>query len=422
MYARLFRNRNFMALWIGQMISFIGDYFVMLAVPIAVNRLTGSAMMVGLSFMSTALPGLLLGPLAGVFIDRWDRRKVMIISDVVRGLLVLIMLAVQTREQIWILYLTTFLIACTSQFFFPARSAVLPLIVQNADDLLAANGLMQIGQTVGMLIGPALAGFAIGLWSESVAFIANSIGYFSSAIAVLFMVLPHTLRAERPGDQGAAQNTVRAVIAELRAGLSYLFTNRTTAGVMMMLAVCQLGVGAFIVVWVPFVQRYFNLGAEGVGLIDSVFGGGMVLGGLLLGTMSRLARKTVLAPIATIAMGLLAMPMGYAPTYFIILVLNFLFGIALVPMQSILTTLMQLAVPDEKRGRVSSSLNAVVNTSGLISMGFASFFGEVIGLRNLLVLVGIIIMLSGALGFVLLKEPDAPGENKIPEVDSPYAT
>jgi MFS family permease len=82
-YTRLFRSRNFMALWIGQMISFIGDYFYFLAIPIVVSRLTGSALMVGLSAIAGALPALLLGPVAGVFVDRWDRRRTMLVSDIV---------------------------------------------------------------------------------------------------------------------------------------------------------------------------------------------------------------------------------------------------------------------------------------------------------------------------------------------------
>jgi len=205
--------------------------------------------------------------------------------------------------------------------------------------------------------------------------------------------------------KGAA-GAVQAVLSELRAGLAYLFTNRTTLGVMVMMTVSQLGIGAFIVVWVPFLQRFYGLGAEGVGMIDSAFGGGMVLGGLLLGVLMKRMRKTTLAPVAMLVMGILAAPIGYSPNFFILLLLNFLFGIALVPLQSALTTLMQLAVPDEMRGRVSSGLNAMVNTGGLISMALASFFGEMIGLRMLLVLVGVLITIAGVLGFGLLKEPE----------------
>jgi MFS family permease len=417
MYKRLFRNRNFMALWIGQIISFIGDYFVMLAIPIVVNRLTGSAMMVGLSYMAGAVPSLLLGPAAGVFIDRWDRRKVMIVSDVVRALLVLLMLTVRSAEQVWVFYLTGFLVACTSQFFFPARNAVLPLIVPNADDLLAANSLMQIVQTVGFLLGPALAGFAIGFWGEAVAFIANSLGYTASALALLLVSVPRTTSGRLP-----ARGAIRIVATELREGLRFLFGNRSTLGVMTMMAVAQLGIGAFIVVWVPFLQRFFNQGAQGVGLVDSAFGAGMVLGGLLLGALARRVRRAPLAATGMVLMGLLSVPLGYVPTFFLIIVLNFLFGVALVPVQSALTTILQLAVPDLMRGRVSSGLNAVVTAGGLVAMALVSFSGDALGLRNIFVLAGLLISVSGILGFWLLKENEpaqqhsGPVENIAPPV------
>lgn len=401
MYTSLFRNRNFLALWLGQLISFVGDYFVLLAVPIVINRLTGSAMMVGLSYISGAVPALLFGPVAGVFIDRWDRRKVMIASDVMRGLLVLLMLTVHSKEQVWIFYLVSFLIACTSQFFMPARNAVLPVLVTNADDLLAANGLMQIIQTAGFLLGPALAGFAIGLWGEAAAFIANSVGYAASALAVLTISVPHTTSKRQP-----ASSRMQAVLLDLWEGVTFLFTNRSTLGVMVMLTVAQLGIGAFIVIWVPFLQRFYNQGAQGVGLVDSAFGAGMLLGGVLLGALARRARKTLLASVGMTVMGIIAAPIGYAPTFFLVIVLNFLFGVALVPLQSALTTIMQLAVPDLKRGRVSSSLNAVVTAGGLISMAFASFFGDLIGLRELVLVIAGLIVLSGLLGFRLLQEPE----------------
>jgi DHA3 family macrolide efflux protein-like MFS transporter len=401
LYTHLFRNRNFLALWIGQLISFLGDYFVLLAVPIALNRLTGSAMMIGFSFMAGAVPALLLGPVAGVFIDRWDRRKVMIASDMIRGLLVLLMLTVHNPSQVWVYYLVNFFIGCTSQFFFPARNAVLPLLVTNADDLLAANGLMQIIQTVGFLLGPALAGFAIGTWGEAVAFIVNSLGYFASALAVVTISVPHTTSRVLP-----ASGRIQVVLTDLKEGIGYLLTNSSTLGVMVMLTVAQLGMGAFNVIWVPFLQRFFNQGAQGIGLVDSAFGAGMLLGGVLLGALIRRVRKTILASVGMTIMGIIAAPIGYVPTFFLVIVLNFLFGIALVPLQSALTTIMQLAVPDLKRGRVSSSLNAVVTAGGLISMAFASFFGDLIGLREVLLVIGVLIILSGLLGFRLLSEPE----------------
>src|SRR5512136_2558674 len=108
-YKQILRNRSFLALWLGQMISFVGDYFYWLAVPIMVELLTGSALMVGLSVITTALPMQYLGPVAGVFVDRWDRKRMMIAADMLRALLVPPCLLVRTPDQVWIYYVVGFL-------------------------------------------------------------------------------------------------------------------------------------------------------------------------------------------------------------------------------------------------------------------------------------------------------------------------
>ena len=404
MYRRLLRNRNFMALWIGQLISFIGDYFVWLAIPIVVNRMTGSAAMVGLSVMATALPALLLGPVAGVFVDRLDRRRVMIVSDVVRGLLVLVLLTIQDASQVWIFYVIGFLNSCTSQFFIPARGAVLPLIVTDKEDWMPANGLMQIIMTVGLLAGPALAGFTIGLWGERVAFAANSIGYFCSAAAVLTMRVPHTTPGFTPGGQ-----PIRRVLAEMREGIVFLFCSRSMVGVLICMSVANLGIGAINVIWVPYLERTFGIGAAGLGIVDLAQGVGMVLGGLLLGLAVARISKPAMASGGICIIGVLFALMGYSPFFILIILESFLVGLALVPVQSALATIQQLAVPDLKRGRVGSSMSAVTTASGLLSMAFASLFGERIGLRNVYLVIGVFIFLAGLLGFRLLKDPEEEG-------------
>ena len=385
------------------MISFTGDYFNYLAIPIMVNRLTGSAMMVGLSVMASALPALVLGPIAGVFVDRWDRRRVMLLSDVLRALLVLCLLTVRTADQVWIFYVIGFLVSCTSQFFFPARGAVLPLIVTDPDDWLAANGLMQIIQTVGLLLGPALAGFAIGLWGEQVAFIANSAGYLASAAAVFIMRVPRTTPGTASGEY-----KVWDIVQDLREGLVFLFTHRSTIGVLICLTVAMLGAGAINVIWVPYLQRTFGIGAEGLGIVDAAQGAGMLVGGLLLGFIATRIRKSVLSGAGLLLIGLMFGLMGVTPLFSIIVVESLLVGLALVPVQSALATIMQVSVPDLKRGRVGSSMGAIQTSGSLLSMAFASFFGEQIGLKNVYIVIGAFIFFSGILAFWLLQESPTP--------------
>jgi MFS family permease len=401
-YGRLFRNRNFVALWLGQTVSFLGDYFNWLAVPILVERLTGSALMVGLSVMSSTLPMLLLGPVAGAFVDRWDRKWTMVISDLLRALLVLLCLLVQTADQVWIYYVAGFLMSCVSRFFFPAQNAVLPLVVPDRDDLLAANGLMQMVQTVGMLAGGALAGFLIGLWGEQVAFVIDSATYVVSAVAITTMAMPRTTKGQQ-----AAGGQLAAVVREIRDGVVYLFGNRTMVGVLICLSVVQLGVGALQVVWVPFLERTFGVGAEGLGIVDSIQGAGMIVGGVALGFLTARMSKTAIIGWGLALIGLTLCGMGLAPAFGYVVVCSFALGVLLVPMQSALMTIMQLAVPDLKRGRVGSAQNALTMAAGMISMGAAAAFGELVGLRTVYLVCGLIISSAGLLGTRVLQEPEA---------------
>jgi DHA3 family macrolide efflux protein-like MFS transporter len=436
-YRRLFRNRSFVALWLGQTISFIGDYFYWLAIPIMVEQLTGSALQVGLSVMASALPMLFLGPVAGVFVDRWDRKRTMIVADLLRALLVLPCLLVQTPDQVWIYYVVAFLMSCVSRFFFPAQNAVLPLIVHKGDDLLAANGLMQIIQTAGFLLGPALAGFSIGLWGAEVAFLVDAASFLVSAALILVMAVPHTTAGRQAAAAGG--RIVAGVWSELREGVAYLFGSRTLKGILLCMAMVQLGIGAVNVLWVPFLQRTYGMGAEGLGAVDMAQGIGMVLGGLVLGFVSARLTKRAIVGWGIVLIGAMIGLMGVAPAFSVanllsggaaqaphagmaagqrllhlplmLLVYSLLLGVALVPAQSALMTLMQLAVPDLKRGRVGSALNALTMAAGMISMAAAAALGEVMRLATIYVISGLILVASGVVGMLTLEEPNAQPSN-----------
>jgi MFS family permease len=420
-----------------------------------VEKLTGSALQVGLSVIASALPMLLLGPVAGVFVDRWDRKPTMIIADVLRGLLVLACLVVRTPEQVWIYYTVAFLMSCVSRFFFPAQNAVLPLIVPAQDDLLAANGLMQIVQTAGLLIGPALAGFSIGLWGAGVAFVADSATFFVSAAAILTMRWQTTV-AQPAADRRTTETRCRclsrpagryaeiaAVWTEMREGVAYLFGNRTMAGILLCMAVVQFGLGAINVIWVPFMQRTFGLGPEGLGAVDTAQGIGMALGGVMLGFVVSRFRQKNLAGWGIVFIGGMIALMGLSPAFslaslspalqsnvpvaemavgqrllympLMLLVYSIALGVALVPAQSALMTMMQLAVPDLKRGRVGSALNALTMAAGLISMAAAAAAGDLVGLRAIYVGSGLIVSGAGLVGLLALREPDAKRAAGSPE-------
>jgi MFS family permease len=331
-----------------------------------------------------------------------------------------------------------------SRFFFPAQNATLPLIIPDKDDLLAANGLMQIVQTLGLLIGPAIAGFSIALWGEQAAFLVDSSTFLISAAAIMTMTVPRTTVGRQAAVAGGGE--LAAVWAELRAGVSYLFGNRTMVGVLLCLSVVQLGIGAINVIWVPFMQRTFGMGPEGLGAVDMAQGLGMALGAVTLGFVAARFTKRKLAGWSIIFIGGMIALIGLSPPFslanlwpgvginadlaqmsvgqrllhmpLLLLLYSLLLGIALVPAQSALMTMMQLAVPDLKRGRVGSALNALTTAAGLLSMATAAVLGEIVQLRMIYAIAGLITSAAGVVALFVLVEPDAqPGEAKMPRTN-----
>jgi MFS family permease len=297
---------------------------------------------------------------------------------------------------------------------------------------------MQIVETAGLLIGPALAGFTIGIWGSNAAFVVDSASFLVSAAAIVAMSVPHT--TGRRQEARAATMSLGVVWSELREGVAFLFGSRTMVGVLLCLSVVQLGLGAVNVVWVPYMQRTFGLGPEGLGAVDTAQGIGMAVGGLLLGLVVARMSKRSMAGWGIIVLGVLIALIGAAPAWSVaslrgqvaavpvaemsvahrlaymplmLLVYSVLLGVFLVPAQSALVTMMQLAVPDLKRGRVGGAMNALTTAATLLSMAVAASLGEVVKLGLIYVAAGVIVMAAGIVGLAVLVEPrtapEAPG-------------
>src|SRR6478736_7887025 len=165
-YVRLALNGSFSALWAGQLISLFGDRFNQLALVAVVATATGSAFATGLVFFAATLPNLLLSPIAGTFVDRWDHEEVMVVSDILRAAIVLV-LPVAAVTNIVLVYPLIFLVTTISVFFRPARVAILPQIVPERD-LLSANSALWVGETIADVVGYPLAGIFVALLGTAV--------------------------------------------------------------------------------------------------------------------------------------------------------------------------------------------------------------------------------------------------------------
>jgi DHA3 family macrolide efflux protein-like MFS transporter len=399
-FGEVLRNRNFLALWLGQVISQIGDSFTFLALLIMVNQLTGSTVSMGMMMISLTLPQLVFSFLAGVIVDRLDRRKIMIISDLLRGLLVLAFLTVRSAEQVYILYIVGFLVSTVSVFFWPARTAMIPRIVEGEAKLLSANALSQTIRVVAILIGPALAGFLIAWVGTSLAFIVDSLTYLVSAIAIMTITTcGDTLDQERIG--------ARMLWQRFAEGFFYMLRHGTVLGIIVTLMVGLLGIGAIEVLFVPFLQGEFGVGPEGLGFTQTAQGIGMLFGSVLIGNLAARFRLTRIIAWAIALLGVSIAVCGLVNQFIFILIALFAVGFSLAPLNAALNTLMQITVPDEKLGRVGSVVDTSITLSYLISMSSAAFLADAFGMRTVFVAAGIITALSILPALMMMKEPES---------------
>jgi len=393
----LLRNRNFILLWVAQLISAAGDTFTFLALAIRIDDLftdpgesVGALAAVLIAF---ALPKLVIGILAGTLVDRMDRRKIMIISDFSRALLLPCFLILRTPADLpWALVIG-FLVASASAFFNPARTALLPALVTD-DELLTANGWIQAGQNVAMLAGSVLAGMVIALWNTDAAFWIDSVSFVVSGLLVVGIVGVAT----RVDPKMAKKDSTWATLVE---GARFAGRSPLLQGIMIGAAFAMLALGAINVLFVPFLSSAFGASAGAMGTMMFVMGAGMLIGGVFLGTLGKRIAPLRTAVASLVLLGVSAILFGRAPSYEVALIIVPFVGMSIPPLTAALQTLLQRGVEARMLGRASAVVEMSMGLANLISMGVAGWVGSLLGLRNAFVLGGGLIGL-GALTSGLL--------------------
>src|SRR3954471_2892277 len=183
------KNRGFRFLWLGQVVSQMGDWFDTIAVYTIALQLTGSSRSVALIMVARFLPSVVMGPLSGVVADRFSRRSIMIASDLIRALVVLGFLFVRRPDQMWLVYVLTILQLAFSTFFEPAKTAAIPSIVSDRE-LVPANAIASVTWSVMLTLGAAIGGFVAGWFGTNAAFILDSVTFIASALLISMVHFP----------------------------------------------------------------------------------------------------------------------------------------------------------------------------------------------------------------------------------------
>lgn len=294
-------SRNFRLLWLGQAISTFGDKFSEIAIPIMVYTITGSAVQLGLAFLTQTLAALIFGLFAGVIADRWNRQRTMIWSDVIRAIfifaiLVVPLLPLTITGQLVVLYTLSFIIAAVKQFFLPAKIATIPETVGEGQ-LMAANSLDQSTMTLIGFLGFAAAGLLVEWVGVQSAFVIDGFTFLVSALFILLMRLPQT-------ESAAAEAAPKPdVIAGIRAGFAHVWQSPILKGTVLLSLIAPLAVGATQALLLIFARHVLGAGAIGFGLLEGVFGLGIACGAYILARFAADAPRGRLLAGGVIGMG-----------------------------------------------------------------------------------------------------------------------
>ncbi len=412
----LLRLRDFRHLWLGQIVSNFGDALTHLTLILYINRLTGGdTQAIAWLLIALALPMATIGLVAGVFVDRWDRKRVMVVSDILRGFLTLGLVIAVSTNQLWLIYLLAFLHASVGAFFAPARSAVIPLVVPR-DGLLAANSLSQMSAVFFRVLGTAAAGVLVGtLDAFNVPFVLDAVTFFLSALFISRVSLPKMAGAET-----AVSPTVGAVFSELKAGVALISSSRILIGILVALSVTMLGLGAVNVLLAPFVVNDMGLREEWFGALEFAQSGAMILGSLFITALASRFKSTTIISVGLIILGSVFAWFSRSSSMWQLFVTMFLIGLAAAPINAGIATTMQTSVANEILGRVAAALHAVINTTNLISMFLAGSLAAFIGLRNVFLLAGLLAMVAGIASWQIFKGFQPPEQEN--EQESPTTT
>ncbi len=397
-------NPNFARLWVGQLLSQIGDQALLIATLQLVNTLSDSVTALLVPALALALPQVLFGLVGGVMADRWNRQTTMIVSDILRGVVVFALLLVQFSGRLWILYLGVAGLAIIGVFFYPARNALLPNIVPVAE-LWSANALIQGSTMLAMIVGPALAGVAISFWGVGFAFVFDAVTFFLSATAIASLdLVHHHVIVERPSPHGVRRN--------LREGLRYIAAHTLLKQTLALVAAATLGVASIVLLAVRHLDEALGVSAAGYGLTLTVLGAGSLAGGMLASRLSDRVKPCLLVSSMLLIAGGAIVAFALAPSYWVVLISVALLGMSVVTARGSLDTITQLLAPDAVRGRVQAAVNMIIGASTALAEGLSALLGDLVGVRTVFLAAGTLTMAAGTAAWWVLRRFDVEQETR----------
>ncbi|HOW39300.1 MAG TPA: MFS transporter [Bacteroidales bacterium] len=393
-FKTIFRSlgyRNYRLFFYGQSISLIGTWMQRIAVPWLVYRMTGSAMLLGISGFAGQIPSLVLSPFAGVITDRWNRYHVLIWSQVLSMIhaFLLAWLVLSGSIQVWHIILLSFVIGCINTFDVPARHSFVIEMVEKKEDLgnaIALNSLMFNGAR---LIGPSIAGALLAAAGEGVCFLINGISFMGVIVSLLLM----RVNTKAPE---AKNSDIRK---EIREGFSYVFGFLPIRHIILLLGLVNILVMFYSTLMPVFAKEVLGGDSHTYGFLMSAAGLGALSGALYLASRENVLKLGRIIPLAVIVFGVGLVILSFSRIFLLSMAVMIFVGMGLMLQAASSNTILQTITDDDKRGRVMSFYTMAVMGTAPFGSLMAGWLAKVIG-TPFTILTGGVLSVAGALVFL----------------------
>jgi MFS family permease len=390
---RLLRDRDFRLLWIGGLVSMMGDWALIAALPFEVFRRTGSTLATAAVLIAGLAPAIVLGSAAGVFVDRWDRRRLMVLVNIGLALALLPLFAIDI-VGLWVVYAVLFAMSALEQLFIPAEVALLPQLV-GPEHLVSANSLSSLNRNLARLVGPALGGISFALAGLTGAVAVDLVTFAGAAVLIAMIGPGKSFRAERQIESlteneptNAAPTGIARLVVEWREGISVMFAEPVLRALAAFALLGAIGEGLLSALFVPWVSEILHGDEAAFAAILSMQAIGGLIGAFVVGRFLNNVAPGILLGVGTLIFAAIDLVIFTYPLVLPIvlpaLILMVVVGIPIAALGVGNTTLQQTFTTDSHRGRVVGlfgTIQALGTVSGLI---FAGFFGNTIGIIPLM--------------------------------------
>lgn len=393
---KVLHNKNFFLLWLAQGISNLGDNITNLTLIILINQITHSTGAIAVLVIMIAVPKIVFGLIAGVYVDRWNRKYIMLASDFIRAFLVLIFIIAAMSHNVLLIYWLAFIQAAIGTFFDPARGALVQVIVPE-EQYMEANSISQTIVVLGQFGGATLAGLLVGFTGHyAPAFILDALTFFASVGLVWFV---HSEKARIVHAEGP-----KHFIHSLQEGLKTVTHNSVLLAIIITMTMMMFAVSPLQVLMVPFLTNILHVSVKWYGVVqggDTI--GNIIAAVIMVGIASRINPK-LLFMISVFILGGVIVGMGMAFNIPFLFMVMFILGLISVAFQTSIGTIMQETVSNEVMGRVLSLFEMLPGVSSVISLALVGLLGATIGIRQTFFLAGFLMVLSGVYAWYALRK------------------